>query len=506
MITKFFENAEIFITGGSGVVGKALIEKLLRSCNVSKIYILLRPKKNLSIEERLEKIKKAMVFDQLKLQKPDELNQKLVPIPGDCLLPYLGITTEYAMILENVTMVFHSAATVRFDAPLRDALKLNVGGTLQALLFAETLKHLKVFIHISTFFSNPYLKRVEEKLYESPMDWRFCLNLVEKTDISEEQLNALTRKLIMGFPNTYCFTKNLSESLVNDYKDKLPVGIFRPSIVVFALEEPEPGFSPTLMGAMGLFALTQAGLMKTIFIGDNTRLDFTPQDIGTKTLCYFTYKTTNLYEKTPKVDKIPVYNMSSCTHNDIKFTQYIKIMEDYNFWTKVAAEKSLLIPSIYPTESRAVYWILLIFKSLLPSILVDFLLMLWGRKPILMGIQRKLFISLEVMKPFLFNNYESGGITDYQELLHMLEGTEFNIDIVAAKGDEFFKNVGYCYSMAHSIRKHLLKEDPKTLPRSRRILQIKIWFYNFIKFVLFVKLFEKLLDYFGFNHGGQMEN
>lgn len=44
-------------------------------------------------------------------------------------------------------------------------------------------------------------------------------------------LNALLDfRLIVGFPNTYCFTKNLAESLVNDYRDKLPIGIFRPSI------------------------------------------------------------------------------------------------------------------------------------------------------------------------------------------------------------------------------------------------------------------------------------
>ncbi|KAM7348540.1 putative fatty acyl-CoA reductase CG8306 [Cochliomyia hominivorax] len=496
MITIFFENAEIFITGGSGVVGKALIEKLLRSCNVSKIYILLRPKKSFSIEDRLEKIKKAMVFDQLKLQKPDELDRKLVPIPGDCILPYLGITSEYRKLLENVTMVFHSAATIRFDEPLRKAIKLNVGGTLQTLLLAETFKHLKVFMHISTFFSNPYLTKVEEKFYEPPMNWRYCLNLVERKDISEEQLDAITRKLIIGFPNTYCFTKNLTESLVNDFKHKLPVGIFRPSIVVFCLEEPEPGFSSTLSGATGLFAVTAAGLMQTIFIGRNIKLDFTPQDIGTKTLCYYTYKTANLYQKSQKIDKIPIYNMSSCTLHDIKFNQFINIMQDYNFMIEAALEKNFLIPSLYPTDNRFVYWILLILKGLLPALLIDLLLKLSGRKPILLGVQRKIFITLKVLKPFLFNNYESGGITDFQEMLDKLKGTEFNINILEAKGDVYFKFVGFCHSVTYSIRKHLFKEDPKTLPRSRKILKIKIWLYNIIKFLLFVKLYEKLLDYF----------
>ena len=36
---------------------------------------------------------------------------------------------------------------------------------------------------------------------------------------------------------------------------------------------------------------------------------------------------------------------------------------------------------------------------------------------------------------------------------------------------EYYKNVDFCHSMVYSLRKHLFKEDPKTLPRSRKILQ-----------------------------------
>ncbi|TMW39683.1 hypothetical protein DOY81_015237, partial [Sarcophaga bullata] len=199
-------------------------------CNIKKIYVLLRSKKTASIEERLEKMKQQLIFRQLRRIKPRELDEKLVAIPGDVIKPRLGITSEYEKQLQNVSLVFHCAATVRFDETLRDAIKLNVGGTFEALKFAETLKHLQLFMHVSTFFSNPYLERVEEKIYESPMDWKFLLNLIERQDISDELLNVLTRKLIVGFPNTYCFTKNVTEAMVNDYRHKLPVAIYRPSI------------------------------------------------------------------------------------------------------------------------------------------------------------------------------------------------------------------------------------------------------------------------------------
>lgn len=161
---EFFEDSEIFVTGGSGVVGKALIEKLLRSTNVRRIYVLLRPRGQLNAEQRLAKLRDAKVFQVLRAQKPQELN-KLIAIPGDVSLPQLGIDPNHLKQLDQVSIVFHCAATVRFDEPLRVALQLNVGGTLEALKFAEQLRHLRIFVHVSTFFSNPYLKRVEPKVF-----------------------------------------------------------------------------------------------------------------------------------------------------------------------------------------------------------------------------------------------------------------------------------------------------------------------------------------------------
>lgn len=55
-LRKFYENQNIFLTGGTGFLGKAIIEKLSRSCpNFGKIYMLMRPKRSANINERLNK-------------------------------------------------------------------------------------------------------------------------------------------------------------------------------------------------------------------------------------------------------------------------------------------------------------------------------------------------------------------------------------------------------------------------------------------------------------------
>ncbi|KAJ8970990.1 hypothetical protein NQ317_016772 [Molorchus minor] len=54
-VAKWYDNRSIFVTGGSGFMGKVLVEKLLYSCTGIKcIYILLRPKRGKLPDKRVE--------------------------------------------------------------------------------------------------------------------------------------------------------------------------------------------------------------------------------------------------------------------------------------------------------------------------------------------------------------------------------------------------------------------------------------------------------------------
>lgn len=61
-VQEFFKDKSIFITGGSGFMGKVLIEKLLYSCpDLKEIIILMRPKRGKSASQRVEEFSKLPV-------------------------------------------------------------------------------------------------------------------------------------------------------------------------------------------------------------------------------------------------------------------------------------------------------------------------------------------------------------------------------------------------------------------------------------------------------------
>lgn len=61
-IAEFFDGRSVFVTGGTGLMGKVLIWKLLKSCpGIKTIYTLIRPKRNKSELMRYQEIIKAPV-------------------------------------------------------------------------------------------------------------------------------------------------------------------------------------------------------------------------------------------------------------------------------------------------------------------------------------------------------------------------------------------------------------------------------------------------------------
>ena len=65
---------------------------------------------------------------------------------GDCSLPGLGLSAEdWKTLADNVHVIFHCAATLRFDEALDVAVNVNVRGTKCILDLAKDTQNLEVW-------------------------------------------------------------------------------------------------------------------------------------------------------------------------------------------------------------------------------------------------------------------------------------------------------------------------------------------------------------------------
>ena len=69
----------------------------------------------------------------------------------------LGLSeSDRKTLAEEVDVVFHSAATVRFTEKLKDAIELNTLGTIKVIQMCREMKNLKVNIINHTHTHAPY--------------------------------------------------------------------------------------------------------------------------------------------------------------------------------------------------------------------------------------------------------------------------------------------------------------------------------------------------------------
>lgn len=126
-------------------MGKSLLEKLLRSCpEIRSIYILVREKRGKNIHQRVEDLLEDKVFERVKKEVP-KCTHKIFPISGDCTMAGLGLSIEDSKKLQmEVDIVFHVAATVKFDEKLKFAMTVNVQATKDVLELCKQMDKLKV--------------------------------------------------------------------------------------------------------------------------------------------------------------------------------------------------------------------------------------------------------------------------------------------------------------------------------------------------------------------------
>jgi alcohol-forming fatty acyl-CoA reductase len=120
--------------------------------------------------------------------------KKIIFINGDITEDGLALSSEdEATLINEVDIVFHCAANVRFNDPLKDAVNINTTGTLRLLELSSKMKNLKVFSYMSTAFSQSYQSDLEERYYPSNLNVFEIIKLTEKLD--NESLDDLEKNL-----------------------------------------------------------------------------------------------------------------------------------------------------------------------------------------------------------------------------------------------------------------------------------------------------------------------
>lgn len=229
-MVDFYRDKCVFLTGGTGFLGQLFVEKLLRT-GVRRVYVLARPKKGRNTAERLRETFTGDVFARLHDADPEYM-ERVRAIDGDMAELRLGISdADYAEVVDNVQIVLHSAAEVRFDETLQHLLLVNLRGTREVLRLAESLRQLEVFVHISTAYSHCPNAVIDERFYAVPMQPDQMIALAESlAGENQRQFRELSEKVIEPWPNTYTYTKALAEELVRQFGQRIPVAVMRPSI------------------------------------------------------------------------------------------------------------------------------------------------------------------------------------------------------------------------------------------------------------------------------------
>lgn len=139
------EPKEILLTGVTGFLGAFLIKDLLQQTS-ARIHCLVRARSEAEARER--------VMERIRFYHGHEMEHgfegRIVAIPGDLVVPDLGLTVErYSDLTKRIDAIIHSAADVRHVGNYASLAKVNVEGTRYVLDFAARGCE-KRFHHIST--------------------------------------------------------------------------------------------------------------------------------------------------------------------------------------------------------------------------------------------------------------------------------------------------------------------------------------------------------------------
>ena len=146
-----------------------------------------------------------------------------------------------------------------------------------------------------------------------------------------------TDQIIGNFPNTYTFTKNLCERLLDKRRENITLTILRPAVIINSYAEPYEGWVDSVAAAVALFFFCGLGVIREIYgdpkiIGDVISVD----TVSNYIIASSAYNCDS--------HKLNVFHSSSSQRNPVSWGQCEE--ECRRYWTANKASVSFSKPTI----------------------------------------------------------------------------------------------------------------------------------------------------------------
>lgn len=459
-VKEFYERKVVLIVGMFGMVSKALLEKLIRSCRPARIYILIKAKPGRSLEERFAKLVTDSDLFKLMNDQDYRLNDRrfVIPLEANFALPGLGLSeADRRALIKEVQIVFNVPAAHSGYSTLVSALMNNFLGTCHLLDLAAEMHRLENILHVSAAYVACHRRLVEELLYPLPV--LITRQQAERIVSSQYQNTTNTKhlkKLILDFyPNLDIYCKALTEHHIKDWsaQREVKVSILRPSLVVWTAAEPVAGWIQS--GPTTPLLQQVSGFRQTLIFDSKVRNDLIPLD-------YVANAALAIPAAGPG-QQLAVYCISSSHRNPLFAGQYWKLIEKYSQKYPTTSVMRSLVRRQLGSDAKWINRALRLCTEVVFGYAADLILGTRLRSKSVVKVTRKMQTRIDESIHFLLRDWThvDDNLRQVWSTMSGRDRREFNFDIEQLDWDEYVR------SAVLGTRRFLHGEADSTLDEAR---------------------------------------